>query len=177
MDFQNFDDEMSMKRVWNSVRIARSVPYSLFTFGVSDLEYYLVLKPQAENAQVKIRKGEIKITKPLIVRPGDASLEFQDFYESEENDSLVQFLMSRTAAFSNLKLTNHAGKEEIVSDQVEEVVDRLNQKLDREDEDRIAILVAPEALAGVALIRYAAERIISSAPENLTELREKGFLP
>jgi len=177
MDFYDFSEERFLQQVWNSVSIARSVPYSLFTFGTSDLAYYLVLQPAEDSAPVKVRRGEIKITRPVIIRPGDQSPEFQDFFESEEDSQLVQFLMSRTAAFSNLRLANTALREELISDEVEEVVDKLNRRLDQEDEDRVAILVAPERLAGVALIRYAMERIISSAPENLTELREKGFLP
>ncbi|MCA8988775.1 MAG: hypothetical protein KDA78_14090 [Planctomycetaceae bacterium] len=176
MDFHNFDYERAIHRLWNSVSIARSIPYTLFTFGASELEYYLVLEPDQGGEQVKIRQGEIRIDRPLIIRPGNDAAEFQDFFDSEENDSLIHYLMSRTAAFSNLKLTNLKGREQIVSDSVEEVVDRLEQQLDREGEDRIAILVAPERLAGVALIRYAAERILASAPGNIQELREKGFL-
>ena len=59
----------------------------------------------------------------------------------------------------------------------DEVVARLNRQLGREDEDRVAILTAPHGLGGVAVLRYAAERILKSAPENIQELRERGCLP
>ena len=85
--------------------------------------------------------------------------------------------MSRSAAFSNLKLTNHSSNEQIVTDTVEEAVDRLNRRLDDEEEDRIAILTAPDGLSGVAVLKYASERIVESAPDNLNDLRERGFLP
>ena len=85
--------------------------------------------------------------------------------------------MSRTAAFSNLKLSNESGPEKIVTDTVEEAVTRLNRQLDDEEEDRVAILSAPAALAGFAVFRYASERILSSAPGNIQELRERGLLP
>jgi hypothetical protein len=90
---------------------------------------------------------------------------------------MVDFLMARSAAFSHLKFDNSAGPERIVSDNVEEVIAKLNRQLDSEEEDQVAILSAPKPLAGVALLRYAAERIWSSAPDNLQELRERGFLP
>ena len=85
--------------------------------------------------------------------------------------------MSRTAAFSNLKLTNEAGPERIVTDTVEEAVAQLNRQLDSEDEDRVAVLSAPAQLAGFAVFRYASEKIMSSAQDNIQELREKGLLP
>jgi len=177
MDFAPFDDENYLHALWNSVRIARNIPYTLFTFGDSDLSYYLVLVPSEPGGMVRVRRGEIRVTRPMIITPQSGGTEFQDFFESEHNDAMVQFLMARSAAFSNLKLCNQVSGDELISDEPEEIVDRLNTTLDREDEDRIAILVAPEELAGIALIRYAAERIIASAPGNLNELREKGFLP
>jgi hypothetical protein len=41
----------------------------------------------------------------------------------------------------------------------------------------VAILSAPASLSGFAVFRYATERILSSAPDNIQELRERGFLP
>ncbi len=177
MTFSNFDEENYLEQLWDSVSIARSVSYSLFTFGDSELQYYLVLDPEDAGKPITIRRGEIKITRPMLITPHNARPEFQDFFEDDQGEMLVNFLLARSAAFSNLQLSNHCGPEKIVSDQVDEVVDRLNAQLDKEDEDQIAILVAPEKLAGVALVKYATERVLSSAPGNLTELREKGFLP
>lgn len=177
MIFSNFDEEDILEQLWKSVVIARPVNYSLFTFGASELQYYLVLSQEDSGDPLKIRRGEIKITRPMIITPHNAQPEFQDFFDDDQGETLINFLMARTAAFSNLQLSNHSGSEKIVSDQVDEVVDRLNAQLDAEEEEHVAILVAPEKLAGVALMRYATERILSSAPDNLTELRERGFLP
>ena len=85
--------------------------------------------------------------------------------------------MARTAGFSNLRVDNTSGPAEIISDRVEEAVEKLNRRLDEQEEDRTAILTAPYGLGGVALLRYAAERIWQSAPDNVQELRERGFLP
>jgi hypothetical protein len=85
--------------------------------------------------------------------------------------------MARSAAFSNLKLGNDSGPDQIVTDTVEEAVARLNRQLDAEDEDRVAILSSPAALGGFAVFRYATERVLASAPDNIQELRERGFLP
>ncbi len=103
--------------------------------------------------------------------------EFEDFFEEHDESDMIQFLLARTAAFSNLKIRNTSGENKIVSDSVEEVVEKLNKKLDQEDEDRVAILTAPPKLGGVALLKYTTERVMASAPDNVQELRERGFLP
>ena len=93
------------------------------------------------------------------------------------SNPLVRFLLSRTARFSNMKFNNVVRSEQFVSDSVEEAATRINRKLDEEEEDRVAILTAPTGLGGVAVLRYCLERVAKSAPENLAELRERGFLP
>lgn len=174
--FDEFDREVHFRRLWESVRIERPVSYSLFTFGDSDLPYYLVME-QEDGEMVIVRQGQITISRARIITPDSLQPEFRDFFEQNEDFGFAEFLMARSAAFSNLKLSNHRSTEKIVTDTVEEAVDRLNRQLDAEDEDRVAILTAPAGMAGVALLKYASEKIVQSAPENLTELREKGFLP
>ena len=172
-----FANERRFHAAWDSVKIVRGVRYSLFTFGESDLSYYLVLSGLKPDQAVSVTQGDVKITRPLIIRPDNSPPEFENFFEDADDEDLAQFVMSRTASFSNLKLQNRAGSKRLVSDSVEETVAILTRKLDDEDEDRIAILTAPAELAGFAVLKYASERILQSIPDNIQELREKGFLP
>lgn len=173
----SFDDEMRFHRAWDAVRIERSAEYGLFTFGASDLPYYLVCEGKKPGDLVGVRKGAVKIDRPVILTPDNVHPEFHNFFEDSEGADLVPFLLARTMAFSNLKLTNRSGTEKLVSDSVEEVVSRLNGQLDDEEENGVAILTAPSDLGGVAILKYATERVVKSAPDNVQELRERGFLP
>jgi hypothetical protein len=177
MNFEDHDTGARFRNAWRAVAIARPVVYSLFTFGESNLPYYLIVDSSQPRQPVSVTQGEVKITRPLIITPGSARPELQGFFESHEFDDVVEFLLQRTAAFSHLKFANLHGATQIVSDSVDEVVSRLNHKLDAEDEDRVAILTAPYGWGGVAVLRYAAERVWQSAPDNIQELRERGFLP
>ncbi|MFQ5731854.1 MAG: hypothetical protein ACE5KM_07855 [Planctomycetaceae bacterium] len=177
MDFENFEQEQHFRQLWESVTIERLVNYSLFTFGESVLPYYLVCSDDKPGALVALRKGEVRITRPTIITPDSFQPEFHNFFEENDGEEMVEFLLARSAAFSHLKLDNAAGPERVLSDSVEEVVARLNRQLDGEEEDRVAILSAPKSLAGVAVLRYTAERVWASAPDNVQELRERGFLP
>lgn len=177
MLFDDYENERRFRDAWESVSIERSMEYSLFTFGDTELPYYLVCHPPKPGEMVRIRRGEVKVARATIITPQNMQPEFENFFEDAEHEDLVEFLLSRSAAFSNLKLSNHSGPDRIVSDDVEEAIAKLNRQLDATEEDRVAILSAPRKLAGVAVLRYAAERIMSSAPDNVQELRERGFLP
>lgn len=177
MTFDDYELEQRFHEAWGSVQIERQVHYSLFTFGESVLAYVLVSKAAKSGEPVKIRRGEVTVTRPTIITPESAHPEFQNFFEGQEERGFADFLLARTAAFSHLRLSNAAGEDRIESDSVEEVIARLNRQFDEEEEDRIAILTAPAELGGLAVMRYATERIMSSAPDNLQELRERGFLP
>jgi hypothetical protein len=177
MPFDPIDREQRMRAAWEAVRVARPVNYSLFTFGESELPYWLVEDAPRLREPVRITRGEVKVTRPMIITPDNVRPEFEGFFENPEFDGIVNFLLARTAAFSHLKFDNQHGAAQIVSDSVDEVVSRLNRQLDAEDEDRVAILTAPNGLGGIAVLRYAAERVWRSAPENIQELRERGFLP
>jgi len=172
----DFEDELHFRRIWNSVEIARPVAYSLFTFGSSDLAYYLVCQGKSEGDLVSVRKGTVKIDRPMILTPDNIHPEFHNFFEDSEYGSVVDFILARTMAFGNLRLTNSTQQSKLVSDSVEEIVAKLNRQLDDEEEDHVAILTAPAELAGVAIMKYATERVVSSAPDNVQELRERGFL-
>ena len=171
------EQERRFRTAWEAVAIRRPVHYSLFTFGESVLPYFLVLSAAKPGQTVSLTQGAVRITRPTIITPDNARPEFDNFFDDSANERLVQFLLARTAGFSHLKFANASGPKRITSDSVEEIVSKLNRQLDDEEEDHTAILTAPPELAGIALLRYAAERVWSSASDNIQELRERGFLP
>ena len=175
-----FDDYAMQRRfrdAWDAVQIARPVHYTLFTFGESVLPYILVCQATPPQQTVSITRGEVRITRPLIITAENARPEFENFFERQEDGAVADFLMSRTAAFSHLRFSNASGAARIVSDSVQEAVDKLSRQLDDEDEDRVAILTSPPELGGMAILKYAADRVWQSTPGNVQELREHGFLP
>lgn len=178
MSFPPFDPEAYFRSVWDSVQIARPVHYTLFTFGESDLPYFLVVDSEKPRHPVSVTQGEVKITRPVIITPGNSRPEFRHFFEeSSDFEGMIDFLLARSAAFRHLQMDNVARRPELSSDSVEEVVARLNRNLDSQDEDRVAVLTAPHGLGGVAVLKYAADRVLQSASGNIAELRERGFLP
>jgi hypothetical protein len=174
------DDEMMARfqRAWDAVRILRDVPQSLFTFGDSELPYFLVCDGQDNrDGLVSVTRGEVKVTRPLIITPDSGPPEFREFFDNAEDSAAARFLLARSAAFTNLRFTNQQGEARVVTDNVEEACAKLARDLDRDDDASVAILTAPKVFAGFAVFRYALERVQRSAPDNIQELRERGFLP
>jgi len=177
MFYPDFEQQRRIQQAWSSVAIARPVRYCLFTFGQSVLQYYLVCGDADMGRALSVTRGEVVIERPTIVTPETARPELRNFFETQEEEGIVQFLLSRSAHFSNLRLDNRSGAQQAVSDSVEAVVSRLSRQLDENEEDQVAILTAPDRLGAMAVLRYAAERVLASAPGNIQELRERGFLP
>jgi hypothetical protein len=177
MPFEEFDPEARFRQAWQAVEIARPVRYTLFTFGESVLPYYLICPTSPAEAPVAVTRGEVRITRPMLITPDNARPEFRNFFETQDEEEAVSFMLARTAHFPSLKLDNQSGAHRVVSDSVPGVVAKLSRQLDEEDEDRIAILTAPHKLGRIAVLRYASEQVMRSAPDNLQELRERGFLP
>lgn len=174
-----FDSDSSaerFRRIWERIEIRRPVHYSLFTFGESSLPYFLVCEPPS-GEMVRVVRGDVRVTRPLIITPDSVQPEFRDFFDSADEAQMLQFLLARSAAFSHLRFNNEAGEPYAVSDHVDEAVAKLNRQLDDEEEDHVAILSAPQGLIRLAPLKYAIERVWRSAPENIQELRERGFLP
>jgi hypothetical protein len=177
MPFDEHEMERRFTKAWSAVRIARPVHYSLFTFGESVLPYFLVCGDVQARNPASVRRGEVVVQRPLIITPETAQPELRNFFESDEEEGLAEFLLSRVAHFRHLKFDNRSGVQRSAEEPLDAAVERLNRQLDDQQEDRIAILTSPPNLAGIAVLRYAAERIWQSAPSNIQELRERGFLP
>ena len=98
------------------------------------------------------------------------------FGDGDEGERVVRFFMARGVKFGDLSVGHRRLRRGRSARTVRGVVDELKAEIVDED-DRTGILVAPHGLGGVALVRYAAECIHESAPGNVGELRERGFLP
>ena len=67
--FDDFEQEQQFRQLWDAVTIERPVHYSLFTFGDSDLPYFLVTPATDEDQTVSIRQGRVTITRPKNHHP------------------------------------------------------------------------------------------------------------
>ena len=175
-----FAAQRRLGELMSTVRLARDVRRSLFTFGDTALPYLLV--QPGEDGRATLAQGSVTVARPTILTPSSEP-EFFGFFEElaeaagADLADFVQFALQRTAAFHRLKVNNEFGLSQQPGGDVAEVVDRANRRLDDEEDEDTAILVAPRGLGPLAVLKYAATRISRSGPDNIQELRERGFLP
>src|SRR5436305_6966071 len=112
--FEDFDREGHFRAAWEAVGIARGVNYTLFTFGESVLPYYLVCPVSAAAAPVAVTKGEVRITRPMLITPDNSRPEFSNFFETDDEEAVVSFLLARTARVSPLKFDNQSDAKRVV---------------------------------------------------------------
>ena len=80
MDFDEFNPEKTFYEAWEAVAIVRPVHYSLFTFGETVLPYFLVCGNQAGTDPLSVRRGDIRINRPMILTAENSEPEFQNFF-------------------------------------------------------------------------------------------------
>jgi hypothetical protein len=162
------------EKIWKETRILRHVDKALFTFGDSYLPYFLVARSVVNEGDTVIREGEVIVKKPVIITPTPGSPYFEGFGEHEKEAS--RFLISRLAYIPPYRYTNSSKGLEVCSESIDETVNKLGKRLDKEGKNLVAIIHGRSDHWEITIMRYSVERMIKSLPSNITELRERGFL-
>ena len=87
--FDGWEQEQRFRDAWDAVGIVRRVSYSLFTFGASDLGYYLVCGDSDTKQPVSVTSGEVRVKRPTIITPQSVKPEFEGFFENPEEEEVA----------------------------------------------------------------------------------------
>ena len=96
MWFEDPEDESRFREIWEAVQIARPVSYSLFTFGESELPYFLVCDKPAEGDTVTV--CFIDHEPILIDLPASVVLEVTDAEEVVKGDTATNLQKTVTVS-------------------------------------------------------------------------------
>jgi hypothetical protein len=172
------------RRIEDAVRhteILRAPKQSLYTFGTTNIYYYLVTEPAYSElikniTETVVREGRVIAERPKIVTPYYLSRlegfgpEARRYFEAlaEEHGASVRGL------FYTYK--NEPKELNIVSDNLLSVVDKLNAEIDKRSDPLAAIIKGEDALWDVSLMKFIFEITRSSVPDNLRQLGRRGLL-
>ncbi len=172
------------KRIEYAVRqtqVLRAPRQNLYTFGTTNIYYYLVTEPAYSEliqdiTETVIREGRVIAERPQIVTPyylsrlEGFSTEARRYFEAlaEEHEVGLQGL------FYTYK--NEPGGLNIVSDNLRSVVDKLNEDIDKRNDPLSAIIKGEDELWDVSLMKFIYEVTRSSVPHNLRQLGRQGLL-
>jgi len=175
----NIDDERIRYAV-RQTEILRAPKQSLYTFGMTNINYYLLTRPVyselvGSTGETVIREGRVVAERPRIVTPyylsrlEGFSLEARRYFEA-----LVREYGQHIAGlFYTYK--NEPKELNIVSDNLLAVVDKLNAEIDKRGDNLAAIIKGEDELWDVSLLKFIFELTRHSLDDNISQLGRRGL--
>ncbi len=175
-------DDDRIKDAVKHTEILRAPKQSLYTFGTTNLYYYLVTEPAYSElikgvSETVIREGRVIAERPKIVTPYYLS-RLEGFSPEARRyfEALAEEYGERSIHGLFYTYKNEPKELTIVSDNLLSVVDRLNAEIDKRSDSLAAIIRGEDELWDVSLMKFIYEVTRSSVPDNLRQLGRRGLL-
>lgn len=176
--------ETEDERIEYAVRhteILRAPKRNLYTFGTTNIQYYLVNEPAytdliKEAPETVIREGRVIAERPKIVTP--YYLSGLEGFGPEARRYFTMLMEEYGADIQGIYYTyrNEPGELSIVSENLPAVVDKINAEIDERNDPLTAIIKGEDALWDVSLLKFIYEITRNSVPYNLKQMESRGYL-
>ena len=173
-------DDERIKEAVNQTRVLRSPRQTLATFGTTVINYYLLTEPiyseLIRGEETVIREGRVSSERPRVVTPYYLT-KLEGFGESAKRylDMVIQqYGMHMPGLYYNYR--NESKDLLIVSDKMEVVIGRLNEKIDKDKDNLAAIIKGVDELWDVSLLKFISEMTQGSLRSNVAEMNSMGLL-
>ena len=174
-------DDERIKYTVRHTEILRAPKQSLYTYGTTNIYYYLVTEPVYSElmqniTETVVREGRVIAERPRLVTPYYlASLEG---FGSEARKYFEALLKEHGSSIRGLfyAYRNEPTELTIVSDNLRSVVDKLNAEIDRRGDPLAAIIKGEDDLWDVSIMKFIYEVTRSSVQDNLMQMGSRGLL-
>lgn len=176
----DIDDE-KIRQAVEHTEILRAPKQSLFTFGTTNIYYYLLTEPAYAElinniTETVIREGRVIAERPKIVTPY-----YLSSLEGFSADARRYFDALTRAYGSNVpgllySYRNEPKELNIVSDNLLSVVDKLNATIDKRGDPLAAIIKGQDELWDISIIKFIFELTSSSLKDNVRQMGARGLL-
>jgi len=176
--------DINDQRIQDAVKhteILRAPQQSLYTFGTTNIYYYLVTEPTYTElvdsaSETVVREGRVIAEKPKIVTPY-----YLANLEGFSPEARQYFEVIVREHGSNIRGLFYAYKNEpkelnIISDNLPSVVDKLNARINQRGDPLAAIIKGEDQLWDVSLMKFIYEMTRRSLPDNLKQMGNRGLL-
>ena len=161
--------------------ILRHPRQHLSTFGITNIYYYLVTEPTyselvSSTNETVIREGRVIADRPKIVTP--YYLSRLDGFSYDARRYFDMLIKNHGADAPGLFYTykNEPKGLNIVSDKWPDVVDKLNNEIDKKGDPLASIIKGQDDLWDVSLLKFIYEITSRSLRSNIQQLGSKGLL-
>ncbi len=174
-------DDERIRYAVKHTKILRAPKQSLYTFGITNIYYYLVTEPAYSElvkniTETVVREGRVIAERPRIVTP--YYLSSLEGFSSEARRYFETLIKEYGSSIPGLfyAYKNEPKELTIVSDNLLSVVDKLNAEIDKRGDPLAAIIKGEDALWDVSLMRFIYEVTRGSIQDNLRQLGSRGLL-
>jgi hypothetical protein len=159
----------------NNTELVSTPTNRLETFGDTIVNYYLVSELMDSIDKVRVREGHLKALKPAIITPEAlGQMDLEEF--GSEARKYGEWLSKNAGDLSILqygfRLEKKELKEYVVSDQVDNVLDRVEQEVKSMNDPLSAILLGVDDPWEVCLLKLMVELVQNSANRNIQDIQQ-----
>ncbi len=145
----------------------------LDTFGATVLNYHMVTELMDDATKIRVREGRVQAHRPQIITPASIASTLLDGF-GEEAERYVEWLREHSQDLRMLQygfvISKQETSEQIVTDSLAAVVERVETDVRRKDDPLAAVVVGVDAPWEVCLIKMMVEISGHSYPGNVREL-------
>lgn len=146
----------------------------LYTFGSTRLPYICISQLRGDGDFVMVRSGEVLADKPQIALPGEmfAFEGFEEFWEEFADGEPVVSLARRISMPPSKYVNKPEGKPSREAGPLDEVVGRIVNRLENDNDVRTGVITGPEEVWGLSVLLYVGSQVARSAQSNVQEHME-----
>ncbi len=161
--------------------ILRHPRQHLATFGITNVYYYIVTEPiykeiVSDVSETVIREGRVIAERPKIVTPYYLT-QLEGFsYDARKYFEMLMRMHGPDVPGLFYTYKNEPKGLNIVSDNWQVVVGKLNEEIDKKGDPLASIIKGQDELWDVSLLKFIYEITTRSMPENIAQLGSRGML-
>lgn len=176
----DINDEEIIYAIENT-EILRLPKQTLATFGTTNIYYYLVTEPSYSDLVDKaketvVREGKVMAEPPRVITPSYL-INLEGF--SERAQRYFELMIRKhgpNVPGLFYRYRNESKELTIVSDDLETVVHRLDETIDKKGDPLSAIIKGVDELWDVSVMKFIHDVTTGSLPSNIMDLGRRGLL-
>lgn len=168
--------------IWYAVNNTRSLvtpARRLETFGATMLNYHLITELLDSVDRIRVREGRIQAQRPQIMTPSSYAGSLLDGF-GEKAEEYARWLRDHEEDLRILQygfvIRKEEVREEIVSDSLETVCDRVCKRVAEKNDPLAAVVVGVDQPWEVCLLKLMVDVIRESAPGNVRDIQRRHLL-
>jgi len=162
----------------NNTELVQSPTSRLETFGETMVNYHLVCEQMDSVGKVVVREGQLKALKPEIITPQSlGQLDLEDFGQDARQyaDWLAEHGGDLKVLQYGFRIQKQEIKEFIVTDQLENVMERVKSDVAAKDDPLSAILIGVDSPWEVCLLKLMVDLVQHSAKGNILDIQHQAL--